>query len=221
MPMTKAEFKEAFRAAISSEFDGIPKSDAEIGYRFSPAFMKKMEKLLRAQKKPSWKFVNTGFKRFAIAALVAAMLLASACSFKAVRDSVVEFFTYVYETFAQIFLEGDTSAALPKPYRLDAPPEGFTETNRVETDLMSSVEYTNKDGFTIEITQYITDKGNIHIDLEKADSYFEIINGIKVNLCTTQDSSVAAYIKGQYYIKIRWTGETDVSVIKRIVRELR
>ena len=59
MPISKAEFKEAFREVISSEFSNIPKNENEIDFVFSERFNKRMAKLITSQKKAYYHLINT------------------------------------------------------------------------------------------------------------------------------------------------------------------
>lgn len=70
--MTKAEFNEAFRKAMSDEFASVPKSEEEIDHVFSDRFEKRMEKLIKAEKSVGWHWFNTAGKR---AAVIAAALV--------------------------------------------------------------------------------------------------------------------------------------------------
>ena len=51
MAITKAEFKQAFREVVSLEFSHIPTDENSIQYTFSEKFNKRMEKLIKSQKK--------------------------------------------------------------------------------------------------------------------------------------------------------------------------
>ena len=220
MSVTRAELKEAFRQVASEEFSSIPLSDRGISYEFSASFLKRMQKLFRSQKKPYWKLVNTGFKRFAVAILAAVMLLASACSFKEVRDSILEFIGNVYETFAEFWFEGNTVDRTTKAYELASPPEGFWETERVKTPTMFFVEYTNEAGETIGILQMITDEAAIHFDIENGNMHREMIDGNEVIFFVSEKKQKAAYIKDGYCIEITWSAGVEIPQIKDIILKL-
>ena len=76
--MTKAEFNEAFRKAMSDEFASVPKNEKEIDHVFSDRFEKRMKKLIKAEKSVGWHWVNTAGKRAAViaAALVCIFFIA-------------------------------------------------------------------------------------------------------------------------------------------------
>ena len=56
--MSREEFKAAFREVISSEFAQIPTDEDSIDFTFSEKFIKRMDKLIRAQKKSYYKFIG-------------------------------------------------------------------------------------------------------------------------------------------------------------------
>ena len=49
--MSREEFKSAFREVVSSEFAHIPTDESSIDFTFSEKFNKKMEKLIKSQRK--------------------------------------------------------------------------------------------------------------------------------------------------------------------------
>ena len=57
--MSREEFKAAFREVVSSEFAQIPTDEDSIDFTFSEKFIKRMDKLIRAQRKSYYKFINT------------------------------------------------------------------------------------------------------------------------------------------------------------------
>ena len=63
MSMSREEFKAAFREVISSEFAHIPTDESSIDFTFSEKFIKRMNKLIRAQRKSYYKFINTAATR--------------------------------------------------------------------------------------------------------------------------------------------------------------
>ena len=51
MSISREEFKAAFREVVSSEFAHIPTDESSIDFTFSEKFNKKMEKLIKSQRK--------------------------------------------------------------------------------------------------------------------------------------------------------------------------
>jgi len=71
---------------------------------FSAKFERKMERLLRAQRKPYYPLVNTNFKKAVLAmAVVFILMITTVFSVSALREPVIRFFVEVYEKFSQVF----------------------------------------------------------------------------------------------------------------------
>lgn len=109
MAMSKTDFKNAFREVVSSEFAHIPTDESSIDFTFSERFNKRMEKLIRSQKKVYYNFVNTAYKRVAILCVILLTMLTTACSVKAIREPIVNFIKQVYESFTHYSYDGDTT----------------------------------------------------------------------------------------------------------------
>lgn len=74
--MTDNLLKTALREAASREFAGIPQSDGDITYTFSPRiYPGRMNRLAKAEKSMLWRMTSTASKR-AAAAGIAMILIA-------------------------------------------------------------------------------------------------------------------------------------------------
>lgn len=73
--MTDNLLKTALREAASREFAGMPQSDDDITYTFSPRFTRRMNRLAKAEKSWLWRMTSTASKR-AAAAGIAMILIA-------------------------------------------------------------------------------------------------------------------------------------------------
>lgn len=72
-------------------------------YKFSSLFEKKMNRLIRAQRKPYYSMVNTIGKRVAVIIIAIFIILTSTVlNVKALCDPVINFFIEVYEEFSRI-----------------------------------------------------------------------------------------------------------------------
>ena len=149
MAISVDEFKDALRKVVSSEFANIPEDENSIDYVFSERFNKKMEKLLKAQKKVYWKFINTAAKRVAIIFLVFIALFTTACSIKEIREPVVRFIIETYEKFNQYFFEGDTTDEISYEYKIKNIPDGFAQTEKFKSENTILTTYGNITGEVI------------------------------------------------------------------------
>lgn len=78
---------------------------------FSPELQRNMERLLRSQRKRK-KILNTPHKKAVAAILAVTVFIGAAMSCRCIRETVVEFFTEVYEHFTEFFFgENDRAAA--------------------------------------------------------------------------------------------------------------
>ena len=134
MSMSREEFKAAFREVVSSEFAHIPTDEDSIDFTFSEKFNKKMEKLIKSQRKSYYILINTVGKRVAILFVAIITLFTASMSVKAIREPVINFIIEVYESFTKYFFEGETAEKIEKVYSITKLPVGFKQTQVVEND---------------------------------------------------------------------------------------
>jgi len=221
VPITKNEFREAIRKVVSSEFEHVPTDENAIDYTFSAGFMKRMQRLFRNHKKSWWKLVNTVGKRVAVIFIAAALLFATACSFKSIREPIMRFITEVYETFTSLFVDGDTVDTIEKIYSLETPPEGFVQKDRLVSEALILTTYENAAGDTITISQVVTDKSNVNLDREVNDIKIETVGEIEIVINRVEEKTQIIWFKDQYYFEITSTGNQDLEMLKAIVTELK
>lgn len=179
MSMSKSKFKNAFREVVSSEFAHIPCDEGSIDYTFSERFNKKMDKLIKAQRKSYYFLINTAAKRVAVIFVAFLTMFTASMSVKAIREPVINFVVEVYESFTRYFFDGDTTDNIDKVYTITDLPSGFTEFNKFENETNITTVYQNSNGNIIEFTQGISDNTTFNIDTENS-IYKEIyVNKIK------------------------------------------
>ena len=155
MSMSREEFKAAFREVISSEFAQIPTDEDSIDFTFSEKFIKRMDKLIRAQKKSYYKFINTAGKRVAVIFAAIITLFTASLSVKAIREPVVRFIKQVYETFIHYTFEGDIQPKIKKEFfgRLN-----ITD-DKIQGDI--AVRISVEDGKFVSMSyEYLSSNGN-------------------------------------------------------------
>ncbi len=206
MSMTRAEFKNAFREAVSYEFRDIPRNDAQIQYTLSPKFEQRIAKLIQKEKNFFWHFVNTASKRVAVIVLVSVMLFTTACSVKAIREPLVRFLTEAYETFTEYFFDGEKTVAITEQYQIAAIPNGFIEESTFATDTIITVVYQNTQNDSIHFTQSVTDETTIYVDAEQGNSKTITISEHEVHLYSQEGVLFAIWIHDGYYFEIVWYG---------------
>ncbi len=181
MAITKAEFKQAFREVVSLEFSHIPTDENSIQYTFSEKFNKRMEKLIKAQKKVYWNLVSTTSKRVAIIFLAIFTMFTAAFSVKAIREPIVKFISEIYETFTHYFFDGDTTDTITQEYSIKVLPDGFKQTNQIKSDVFVTTEYQDDSGNIIQFTQMTTEhSAGYFFDNENGTITTEYVGDVEV-----------------------------------------
>ena len=220
MAMSKTDFKNAFREVVSSEFAHIPTDENSIDFTFSERFNKRMAKLIRSQKKVYYNFVNTAYKRVAIICVVILTMLTTACSVKAIREPIVNFFTEVYESFTRYFFEGDTADTIMREYSLNVFPDGFEQTNKIQSDISITTVLENKFGDIIEITQTITDNTQHNLDNQNGDKYEISVDGKKIQVLESDSFIQSVWINDKYCFKVTGYGNIDKEILKQVIENI-
>lgn len=218
MAMSKTDFKNAFREVVSSEFAHIPTDESSIDFTFSERFNKRMVKLIRSQKKVYYNFVNTAYRRVAIICVVLLTMLTTACSVKAIREPIVNFFTEVYESFTRYFFEGDTADIITKEYSLKVLPDGFEQTDVIMGDTIITKTYVNESGDKIKFTQQTTDNANHTFDNENGKITSITLNNMNIDVYETDGITHALWTEYGYYFKLSYYGDVEVETIKEIIQ---
>lgn len=122
------KLKEAFSRSNRDFLNSIELVPEEDVY-FSPQYEKKMAHLIKRQKRPYWKFVNTVGKKIAVIAIAFMMLFGLSMSIKAIREPVIGFIENVFEKFSELFVNKSEIKNAPdiieEVYTLTDVPEGY------------------------------------------------------------------------------------------------
>ena len=152
------KLKEAFREINEWEYENLHLDTLEEVIP-STRYRKRMERLIKRQKQPYWRYVNTVGKRVAILVVAIALTSALPMGVSAVREPVVEFFVNVYEKFVEFFYDEDDIARAPeeieKVYTLGYVPEGYELEQRVVFDKRVKTIWKNSLGETIVFSQLL------------------------------------------------------------------
>ena len=220
MSMSREEFKAAFREVVSSEFAHIPTDESSIDFTFSEKFIKRMDKLIRAQRKSYYKFINTAAKRAAVIFAAIITLFTASLSVKAIREPVVRFVKRIYETFIHYSFDGGTTDKISKEYAIRVP-ENFNQTNRIQGDALIATEYTSDSGDIIEFKQMTTEYSiGYFVDNEIGNIKTEVINGMEVDFKEWYDTKSAIWAKDGYVFAIDCYGDIDWETIKQIIADI-
>ena len=168
------KLKEAFRLSNKDFLSSIELAPEE-EVCFSPRYEKKMARLIRQQKRPYWKFVNTVGKKIAVIAIAFMMLFGLSMSIKAIREPVVSFVITVFDKFSELFVDkseiNSASDKIEEIYELTQLPQGYSE-NGINISLRNiETTYFNGDSEIRFYQSIISNK--VTIDTE--DSYETIL----------------------------------------------
>lgn len=207
----------ALREVVSREFADIPQQENKIDYAFSDDFMRRMDKLTKAEKSRFWRMTNTIPKRVA-AVFVAIMLIAlTACSIPTVRAAVVDFIKETYDNCIRLFTGETGSKKISAHYVLTDLPDGFEEISTTETGTRNIVSYQNANGDQIILTQSITEDYVIFLDNENGDLSEINLSGMKVSVYESDDCMVAIWLQDQYAFHLTIYGDYDMDfIIKQV-----
>lgn len=213
-------FKGALTAVVSSEFADVPNNDDLIDIRPSINFKKKMEKLIKKEKRVVWRYTNTAYKRVAILVAVLVMMFATACSVSAIREPIVEFFTEVYESFTRYFFEGDTVTNISNVFELTNLPDGFEIRETTSGPLSITTIYENGDGHIIELSQAVTDDTRFTLDSENGTIKEIQMEGKTIHLYSRADVSQAMWIEQGYLLTLTYEGDVSEDVMIKLISSL-
>lgn len=222
MAISKAEFKQAFREVASLEFSHIPQDEKSINYKFSDRFNNRMEKLIKAQRKPYWKFISTTSKRAAVIFVAILTLFTAAFSVKAIREPIIKFIKQVYESFTQYSFDGDTVETINKEYRITKMLNGYELIDKLTSDNTIATTYKNELGDTIIFTQMTTEYSTGYlVDNESGEQYTETVDSIEIDFKEWYDTKTAIWANDGYVFSIDCIGNISFEDIKQIIRTIK
>ena len=176
--------KEAFQEIDKWEYENLHLEALEEVIP-SPAYIKRMERLMKWQKRSCWKYVNTVGKRIAMIAVVIALAFGLSMSVSAVREPVVKFFVHIYERFVEFFYDDDVVTKAPVTietvYTLGYVPEGYELESCSIEDLGTRMIWTNDADEQIVFSQRTLDGNNL-LDYENADYEIVYIENMEIAL---------------------------------------
>ncbi len=219
MAMSRTDFKNAFREVVSSEFAHIPSDESSIDFAFSEHFNKRMEKLIRSQKKVYYNFFNTAYKRVAIICVVLLTMLYTACSVKTIREPIVNFFTEVHESYTRYFFEGDTSSQIEKEVFITKLPDGFVQSDKIESDLAITTVYVNNDS-TIKFTQQSTSNASHSFDNENGTLTRVNISNLNIDIYESENIKHAVWTDSGCFFKLTCIGDISIDSITMMIKSV-
>lgn len=222
LSISREEFKAAFREVVSSEFAHIPTDESSIDFTFSEKFNKKMEKLIKSQRKPYWNFISTVSRRAAVIIVAIITLVTAAFSVKAIREPIIKFIKQVYESFTHYSFDGDTVEIITKEYTITQMLDGYEQFDKLTSENTIATTYKNKLGDTIIFTQMTTEYSiGYFVDNESGEQYTETVDDIEIEFKEWYDTKTAIWANDGYVFSIDCIGNISFEDIKQIIRTIK
>lgn len=215
--MTENNLSMALREVVSSEFSNIPINEDEINYTFSNRFLNKMDKLTKAEKSRFWRMTNTAPRRVAVVLASLLIIILTACSIPPVRAAVVGFIKETYDNCVRLFTGDVGSNKISDQYGLTELPDGFTETDRTESNSRRIVSYQNANGNQIILAQSITEDYSVFLDNENGKLSEISISDMNVSVYESDDCTVAVWLQDSYAFHLAVYGDYDMDFMIRLI----
>lgn len=216
------KLKEAFRLSNKDFLSSIELAPEEDVY-FSSRYEKKMAHLIKRQKRPYWKYVNTVGKRIAVIAIAFMMLFGLSMSIKAIREPVIGFIENVFEKFSELFVDKSEIKNAPdkieEVYTLTDLPEGFVENEQILTDSFVETHWSN--GSTSIVLRQSVIISNLTIDIEDSDSIAFVQNNMEIHFLSKNNTTYATWQNNRYIFEIICRNEIPVATMKEIIKSIK
>lgn len=208
--------KLALEAVYLNELDGLPsEAELEAQVNLSPAFERRMKKLLHSQ---SFFIPGRRVKRMLLVAIIAA-LMASTMSVQAIREPIMNFFLEVHERCTDIIFQITEDEPIEEyEFSIPEPPEGYVETNREEHKAQVKTEYSTNDGDYLRYTQYRLNGTTLSVDTEDASVDMDQIQGCNVFLYSNKGFNSIVWSDGIFGYKLN--GTCDVVELRSIAEKI-
>ena len=182
----------------------------EPNHTFSQQFEKKMNRLIRQEKQPFWRYTNTVPKRLALTVLAIAFILSGLFigSSKA-RNAAMHLIHIIECKHNNLDYETDDSNPIEKAVYFTTIPEGLTEVNYQKSQMSIRITYQDAIGNTITIDQGINPAITIDTEMSVLKRY---VGGKSVDLYVPQnndplhETTFAVWPMGQYTVQLHATG---------------
>lgn len=222
MSMTKEELMNVFREAASAEFSEFSPYESDYTYEFSERFEKRMDRLIRAESRATWRFVHTKPTRLIlIAVAVIATLFLVACTVPEVRESIAGFFIRMFSNHDEIAIPHSTKNEIEAEFGLYSIPEGFEAYYYYRDKETMEIRYKNENNVEIVFRQQA---GNIIqvVDNENADIIKKSIGGKSVLVYQNNDDAlIAIWEVDGYFFYLYSSADIDFTTVESLISSIR
>ena len=186
--------------------------DPAPGHEFSPTFRRKVEKLLRRQRRPPAVNAALRYGRWAAAFALVFLTLAFSCRMTvdaAFRERVIQAVVQVFQDFTEFVYTSD-SPAVEEPGNLVFTylPEGMEEQDREQDEVEFYVYYESPDGAFVELSQILVEDGTevlLGLDTEDAEFIDLTVHGTEALGIVKGLSHTIHWTEGQFVYTLSGT----------------
>ena len=155
-------------------------------------------------------------KRAVAIVAIFAVLLTTACSVKAFREAISEFFIGIRDSIYEFYIEQDSHSSIEQRYCFVTYPEGFEETSNEVEESFAVQRLQNADGDKIVLTQTLGDT-SLSVDAENTECEQLDVNGIEVLLYERNGTNVAIWVNNSYYFTLAYYGDIDMQSMQELL----
>lgn len=186
--------------------------DPAPGHEFSPTFRRRVEKLLRRQRRPPAVNAALRYGRRAAAFALVFLTLAFSCRMTvdaAFRERVIQAVVQVFQDFTEFVYTSD-SPAVEEPGNLVFTylPEGMEEQDREQDEVEFYVYYESPDGAFVELSQILVEDGTevlLGLDTEDAEFIDLTVHGTEALGIVKGLSHTIHWTEGQFVYTLSGT----------------
>jgi len=201
------QFKQALFDVQTAESERFAANAVPVSV--SPAFERKMERLLRTYRQPYYPLINTRPKRVLLSfAVVLLLLITMVFSVSALREPVVRFFVEVYEKFSDVILHKQQEEQFPVELEVYFEPTWLPEGYRFDADQSIDVVnlcerlFVNETDNDILFKQYVIISSALRIDTEGIQSSHVVVNENEGLYYSNKGIQNLVWSDGQYGFRI-------------------
>lgn len=221
-----AKLQEAFDIYVRERDARLPDEETLSSVTLSPTFHRRMKRLFARRKNGYFVLFGTVGRRVAtiVVALLAAATIATA-GVEALRESVWEFFTQIFEKYTQVTFADDAADDSESPVeeafvaRIPAYiPEGYKLAEEAESRTIYRMIYTNEADQRIVYVQQKRNAGVLIEDTEGVQYISIKVNGFDGLTYTNKEMTSIAFSDDEYIY--RFYAPLDVEEIIQIAESL-
>lgn len=193
---------DALRSALSIviEQDYAPFLTAQKN-TFSPRFEKRMNRLIKRERQPIWRFTNTFGKRLALTVLLIALALAGLFSVSAsARETVIQMIHRVSSGHIDYYFQGASSRPIEETISFSSVPDGYEIIEYDQSPSIVRYRFRNPVGDIIELEQTVARSLTADTDKHILKHFTISKTAVDLYVCTIEQSMFAIWSIDRYII---------------------